>query len=107
MVVNMNRITVVCEGEQKNIDNELLFQKILAIASTDQVELESDLCFELKSQLASLFNKEGLINTKNKPALAEALPKLQWKTCQTVKLIYQHYVNYVNGKLCWMAIQMK
>ena len=66
MVVNMSRITVECEGEQKNIDNEMLFQKILAIASTDQVELESDLCFELKSQLASLFNKEGLINTKNK-----------------------------------------
>ena len=60
MVVNMNRITVVCEGEQKNIDNELLFQKILATASTDQVELESDLCFELKSQLASFIQQRRL-----------------------------------------------
>ena len=60
MVVNMNTITVECEGEQKNIDNGLLFQKVLAIASTDQVELESDLCFELKSQLASFIQQRRL-----------------------------------------------
>ena len=54
MDVNMSMKTVVCEGEQISIYNQLLFQRLLAIAGRDQVELESDLCFELNSQPDSL-----------------------------------------------------
>ena len=87
------------------------------------MELESALRFELNGQPASLFNKEGLMNTANKPALAEALwemtgkhmpalptsnvlyvldggdllSKLQWKKGETVQQIFQRYINYVNG----------
>ena len=101
----------------------ITIQRLLAITGRDQVELESGLCFELNSQSASLFNKEGLMNTANKPALAEALwkttekpmptfptsnvlylldggdllSKLQWKRGETVQQICQHYVNFVNG----------
>ena len=87
MVFNMSMKTVKCEGEQISIDNQLLFQRLLAIAGRDQVELQSGLCFELNSQPASLFNKEGLMNTANKPALAEALweitekPMLTFPSC--------------------------
>ena len=42
MVVNMSTKTVEREGEQISIDNQLLFQRLLAIAGRDQVELESD-----------------------------------------------------------------
>ena len=52
IVVNMSRKTVECEGEQVSIDNQLLFQRLLAIAGRDQVELESGLCFEVNGQPA-------------------------------------------------------
>ena len=59
MVVNMSTKTVECEGKQICFYNQLLFQRFIATSGRDQVELESSLCFELNSQPASLFNKEG------------------------------------------------
>ena len=73
MVVNTSTKIFKCEGEQISIYNQLLFQRLLAIAGRDQVELESGLCFKLISPPAFLFNKEGLMTTVNKPALPEAL----------------------------------
>ena len=58
MVVNMSTKTVECEGEQISIDNQLLFQRLLAIVARDQVELESGLCFELNSQPAPYLIKK-------------------------------------------------
>ena len=86
VVVNISTKTVECEGEQISIDNQLLFQRLLAIAGRDQVEPESGLCLELNSQPASLFNKEGLMNTANKPALAEALWEMTEKPVPTLPL---------------------
>ena len=48
------------------------------------MELESGLSFELKSQPASLFNKEGLMNTANEPALAEVLWEMTEKPMPTL-----------------------
>ena len=56
----MSRKTVEYEDEQISIDNQFLFQSLLANAGRDQVQLESGLCFELNSQAASLFNKKAL-----------------------------------------------
>ena len=46
IVVNMSTKTVECEGKNISIDNQLLFQRLLAITRRDQVELESGLCFD-------------------------------------------------------------
>ena len=54
----MSTKTVECEGEQISIDNQLLFQRLLAIVARDQVELESGLCFELNSQPAPYLIKK-------------------------------------------------
>ena len=110
MVVNITAKIVDCLGEQITIENQLLFQRLLANAGRDQVELESGLCFELSSQPASLFNNEGLMNTTNEADLAEAFTEitkkpmptlpttnaLQWKKDETFRQISQHYVNHVN-----------
>ena len=61
----------------------MLFQRLLAIADRDQVELDSGFSFELKNQPDSLFNKEGFMNTTNKPALADTL----WEMTEKPKLI--------------------
>ena len=45
------------------------------------MELEYGLYLELNSQSTSLFNKEGLINTANKPAPAEALWEMTERQC--------------------------
>ena len=73
LVVNISTKTVDYEDEQISIDNQLLFQRLLAMAGKDHVELQLNLGFGLKSQPAFLFNKEGLMNTVNKTALPEAL----------------------------------
>ena len=66
--------------------------------------------WNLSSQPVSLFNNEGLMNTANKPDLAEAFTEitkkpmptlptsnaLQWKKNETFRQISQHYVNHVN-----------
>ena len=92
----------------------MLFHRLLATAGRDRVELESGLCFEFNSQPTSLFNKEGLMNTANKPALTEALWEMTEKSMPNLSTsnnlylldggdllskpqICQHYVNYVNG----------
>ena len=79
MVVNMNMRTIECEGGQASIDNQLLFQRLLAAASRNYVGIEFCLCFELNSQPASLFNKEGLVQEIN-----QLLLKLyeKWLKCQ-------------------------
>ena len=79
MVVNMSTKTVECESENINNDNQLLFQRLLAIAGSDQMELESALCFELNSQPASLFEKDGLMKTPNKSTLADAIWEMTGK----------------------------
>ena len=63
IVVNMSTKTVECKCEQISIDKQLLFQRLLANAGRDQVELEFGLCFELNSQPTSLFNNEGLTHS--------------------------------------------
>ena len=73
LVVNISTKTVDYEDEQISIDNQLLFQRLLAMAGKDHVELQFSLGFGLKSQPAFLFNKEGLMNTVDKTALPEAL----------------------------------
>ena len=92
ILVKRSTETVECEGEQISIDNQLL----LAVASRDQVELESGLCFELNSQPASLFNKEGLMNRVNEPALAEALWEMTEKPMPTLPTSSNLYL--LNGR---------
>ena len=71
------------EDEQISIDNQLLFQRLLAMAGKNHVELQLSLGFGLKSQPAFLFNKEGLMNTVNKTALPEALWEMNEKLMPT------------------------
>ena len=83
-VINVSMNTFECEDKQKSINNQLIYQRLFAISGSDQVELESRLRFELNSQPASLFNKEGLMNTANKTALAEALWEMIEKPMPTL-----------------------
>ena len=75
MVLNMSTKTIECDGKQISIYNQLLFQRLLVTAGKDQVELESGLCFELNSKLASLFNTEGKSATKDTTHLKHAKGK--------------------------------
>ena len=109
MVVNMSTKTIECEGEQISIDNQFLFQRLLATAGRDQVQLESGLCFELNSQPTSLFNKEGLLNTTHKPALPEALWEMTEKpipTLPTSNVLYLLDGGDLLSKLQWKKGQM-
>ena len=71
----MSTKTIECDGKQISIYNQLLFQRLLVTAGKDQVELESGLCFELNSELASLFNTEGKSATKDTTHLKHAKGK--------------------------------
>ena len=95
MVVNMIMKTVECEDEQKTIDNQLLFQRLSVISGRDQMELESGLRFKLNSQPASLFNKESLMNTANKPTIAEALWEMIEKPMPTLPT--SHVLHLLEG----------
>ena len=95
---------IECEGRQASIDNQLLFQRLLAIASRNHVENESCLCFELNIQPASVFNKEGLVNTGNKPAVAEALWEMTEMPIPTLPTSCNLYLldgSYLLSKLQW------
>ena len=64
------------DGENIQIDYQLLFQRLLTIAGREDLQLESALSFELSTFPAALFDKGHLMRTANKLALAEAIWKL-------------------------------
>ena len=52
LVVNISIKTVDYEDEQITIDKQLLFQRLLAMAGRDHIELQFSLGFGLKSRPA-------------------------------------------------------
>ena len=83
----------------------IAFPGISDIAWRDQLELKSEICyFELTGQLASLFYKEGLMSTPNKPTAADAIWEMNGK--QMPALLTDNVLYVLNGrnlfsKLSW------
>ena len=109
--------TVSIEGEKVHVDSTLLFQRLIAVYSLE--ELSTAFGYELSSQPLSLFDKEGLMNDADKPKLKLALKemigdceseipqsvkfvldggslsyKVQWSVGQTFKQICSNYCSY-------------
>ena len=121
MAVTMKcKSSVEHNGEIIPIHNQLLFQRLSFVAARDHTELKSALNYELTTLPASLFNKDGLMKSANKPALAEVIWKIAgsynpilpdnkkflldggsllvrnvWKKGETFAEICQRYVDYV------------
>ena len=116
----VSKTPVEHDGEIIHVDKQLLFQRLLTIAGRDRLELKSSLNYELSIFPASIFDKDGLMRTANKPALADALWKIAgkgapvlpsglkfvldggslllkkvWKKGESFQVICQRYVDYV------------
>ena len=77
MAVTMKcKSSVEHNGEIIPIDNQLLIQRLSFVAARDHTKLKSALNYELTTLPASLFNKDGLMKSANKPALAEVIWKI-------------------------------
>ena len=111
---------VSIEGEKVHVDLTLLFQRLIAVYSLE--ELSTAFGYELSSQPMSLFDKEGLMNDADKPKLKLAskgmigdceseipqsvkfvlggslLHKVQWSVGQTFKQICSNYCSYIKKR---------
>ena len=75
-------VTMQCKSSVEHnddiipIDNQLIFQRLSFVAARDHTELTSALNYELTTLPTSLFDKDGLMKSANKPALAEVIWKI-------------------------------
>ena len=75
MVVLMKtKSSLSIEGEKIHIDSALLFQRLIAVYSLE--ELSTAFGYELSTRPTSLFDKDDLMNEADKPKLKHALSKL-------------------------------
>ena len=70
--------SVKIDGEQIQMDPQLLFQRLITVAQSSD-ELESAFKHELCSYPSALFDSSLLLREADKPALADAI----WKHCET------------------------
>ena len=70
--------SVRIDGEQIQIDPQLLFQRLITVVQSSD-ELESAFKHELCSYPSALFDSSLLLREADKPALADAI----WKLCET------------------------
>ena len=112
---------VLIDGEKVSIDSTLLFQRLIAVYSLE--ELSTAFQYELSSQPMSLFDKDGLMNEADKPKLKAAikeltneveretplsmhfvldggslLHKVQWSVGQTFEEICKNYWSYISKR---------
>lgn len=67
--------SINCEGESFHIDPELLFQRCLVTAQTNQISLNDTLSYELTTFPAALFDSSGLMRESVKSLLAKHIQK--------------------------------
>ena len=123
-VIQMKTKSMVSiEGEKVHVDSGILFQRLIAVYSLD--ELPTPFGYELSSQTISLFDKEGLMNEADKPKLKLALKelvgdcqyeipqeakyvldggfllhKVPWSVGQKFQDICEHYYLYIKKRSC-------
>ena len=121
MAVTMpTKSSVTIDNENVSADSHLLFQRLITIARHSPEEMEKAFTFELSTFLASLFDKDGLMNDVNKPQLSHAiwkaieeyevrvpdgtyyiidggalLQRIPWIRGQTFESICQTYIKYI------------
>ena len=68
--------SVKVDGENVNVDPQLLFQR-LVMAAGDDLDVAENFKYELSTHPSALFGPNGLMREAEKPALADAI----WNTC--------------------------
>ena len=66
---------IVTDGVEVQVDPQVLFQRLLVIASNAEITLSEIMTFELSVYPPSLFTSNGLPRSATKPQLADAMAK--------------------------------
>ena len=75
------KLSVKIDGEDIQIDPQLLFQRLITVINQSPDELESAFKYELCSYPSALFDSSLLLREADKPALADH--DAIWKICET------------------------
>ena len=81
VVTMSHKQSVKVDGENVNVDPQLLFQR-LVIAAGDDLDVAENFKYELSTHPSALFEPNGLMREADKPALADAI----WNTAKATEM---------------------
>ena len=82
VVTMSHKQSVKVDGENVNVDPQLLFQR-LVMAAGDDLDVAENFKYELSTHPSALFEPNGLMREADKPALAEAI----WNTAKATEML--------------------